>query len=59
MFPIANHCDLKWTAEADGWFCSSNVLVESCIQFIPHSKHRTAFSDYTGPDLCCSTVFHF
>jgi len=20
---------------------------------------RTAFSDYTGPDLLCSTVFHF
>ena len=23
----------------------------------PHSTHRTAFSDYTGPDLFCSTVF--
>jgi len=24
-----------------------------------HPPTLTAFSDYTGPDLLCSTVFHF
>ena len=25
----------------------------------PQMKIRAAFSDYAGPDLLCSTVFHF
>jgi len=46
------------------------TLITTLItQLITHSPRRqsseyrdihwTAFSDYTGPDLLCSTVFHF
>jgi len=42
--------------------CMPVTCVHACTLYIGHrlgSSDRTAFKDYTGPDLLCSTVFHF
>jgi len=48
-----------------GLSCCYNILVElgyTLVDLFHHSVLAptwTAFLDYTGPDLLCSTVFHF